>query len=68
MLKLKQPEVGGLIKELRLHTGLTQEQFATDLGVTYSTINRWENSSRIRAIANVVCQKVIKSFENIAYA
>ncbi len=43
MLKVKQPEVGGLIRELRLHTGLTQEQFAASLGVTYGTINRWEN-------------------------
>lgn len=37
------PEVGGLIRELRLLTGLTQEQFAASLGVTYGTINRWEN-------------------------
>ncbi|MCC5609745.1 helix-turn-helix domain-containing protein [Nostoc sp. CHAB 5834] len=38
-----QPEVGKLIRELRLLTGLTQEQFAAALGVTYPTINRWEN-------------------------
>jgi transcriptional regulator with XRE-family HTH domain len=31
------------IKELRADLGLTQEQFAARLGVTYSTINRWEN-------------------------
>ncbi|MEA5553282.1 helix-turn-helix transcriptional regulator [Anabaena cylindrica UHCC 0172] len=45
MLKklIKQPEIGGLIRELRLLTGLTQEQFAASLGVTYGTINRWEN-------------------------
>ncbi len=40
---IKQPEAGGLIQELRLLTGLTQEQFAAYLGVTYCTINRWEN-------------------------
>ncbi|MEH2251916.1 helix-turn-helix transcriptional regulator [Nostoc sp.] len=28
---------------MRLLTGLTQEQFAAKLGVTYPTINRWEN-------------------------
>lgn len=42
-LVIKQPEVGKLIRELRLLTGLTQEQFAATLGVTYPTINRWEN-------------------------
>ncbi|MBD2682658.1 MULTISPECIES: DNA-binding transcriptional regulator [Nostoc] len=38
-----QPEVGKLIREIRNLTGLTQEQFAASLGVTYSTANRWEN-------------------------
>lgn len=40
---INQPEVGKLIRELRLLNGLTQEQFAATLGVTYPTINRWEN-------------------------
>ena len=42
-LVIDQPEVSKLIRELRLLTGLTQEQFAAQLGVTYPTINRWEN-------------------------
>ncbi|WP_392530236.1 helix-turn-helix domain-containing protein [Nostoc sp. C117] len=42
-LVINQPAVGKLIRELRLLTGLTQEQFAATLGVTYPTINRWEN-------------------------
>ncbi|MEH2316032.1 helix-turn-helix domain-containing protein [Nostoc sp.] len=42
-LAIKQPEVGRIIRDLRLAFGLTQEQFAAQLGVTYSTINRWEN-------------------------
>ncbi|MBD2163339.1 helix-turn-helix transcriptional regulator [Calothrix membranacea FACHB-236] len=42
-LARNQPEVGQLIRKLRLLAGLTQEQFAASLGVTYSTINRWEN-------------------------
>jgi len=42
-LAIKQPEVGKLIRELRLLTGLTQEQFAAALGVTFPTVNRWEN-------------------------
>ncbi len=32
-----------LIREIRKRLGLTQEQFAHHLGVTYLTVNRWEN-------------------------
>ena len=42
-LAIKQPEVGKFVRELRLLTGLTQEQFAAALGMTFPTINRWEN-------------------------
>jgi DNA-binding transcriptional regulator YiaG len=42
-LLVKQPEIGGLIREFRLLTRLTQEQFGAYLGVTYVTVNRWEN-------------------------
>lgn len=44
---MKQPQLGSLIRQLRLATGLTQEQFAAELGVTYSTMNRWENGRRM---------------------
>jgi transcriptional regulator with XRE-family HTH domain len=40
---MNQPQIGKLVRELRLLMGLTQEQFAAELGVTYSSINRWEN-------------------------
>lgn len=43
LLVMEQPQIGKLIRGLRLEIGLTQEQFAAELGVTYSTINRWEN-------------------------
>jgi putative transcriptional regulator len=36
-----------LIHELRKRFGLTQEQFAQFLGVTYSTVNHWENGKRV---------------------
>jgi transcriptional regulator with XRE-family HTH domain len=32
-----------MVKELRGLLGLTQEKFAAKLGVTFPTINRWEN-------------------------
>jgi len=31
------------IKELREALGMTQEEFARDLGVSFVTVNRWEN-------------------------
>ena len=31
------------IRELRDKLDLTQEQFAAKVGVTWSTVNRWEN-------------------------
>ncbi len=33
-LVINQPQIGKLIRELRLATGLTQEKFAVKLGVT----------------------------------
>ncbi len=38
-----QADIPRLIRELRERTGLTQEKFAAKLGVTFPTINRWEN-------------------------
>ena len=32
-----------MIRKLRAKLGLTQEQFAAKVGVTWSTVNRWEN-------------------------
>lgn len=36
-------DVAALILEFRQRLGLTQEQFAAQLGVTFPTVNRWEN-------------------------
>lgn len=38
-----QLDISLLVRELRERTRLTQEKFAAKLGVTYPTINRWEN-------------------------
>jgi putative transcriptional regulator len=37
-------DVSKMIRERRIALGLTQEQFAAKIGVTVSTVNRWENS------------------------
>jgi len=39
----KRRDSGNLIRELRNRLGLTQEKMAARLGVTFPTINRWEN-------------------------
>ena len=38
-----QSDIPRLVRELRERTGHTQEKFAAKLGVTFPTINRWEN-------------------------
>lgn len=43
MLLAEQPKIGKLVRELRQEMRLTQEKFAASLGVTFPTINRWEN-------------------------
>jgi len=35
---------GTRIRELRVKLDMTQEEFAHALGITVSTVNRWENS------------------------
>lgn len=39
---LKQPLFGGLIREVRSLSNLTQEQFGMEIGVSYVTVSRWE--------------------------
>ena len=44
---MKNDHIPALIKELRGRLDLTQEQFAQKVGVTYSTVNHWENGKRV---------------------
>lgn len=37
-------DMNALVRSLREVCGLTQEQFATQVGVSLVTINRWENN------------------------
>lgn len=43
---MAETDVAVLVKELRRRLSLTQEQFAREVGVTYSTVNNWENGKR----------------------
>lgn len=42
-LSAEQPRIGKLVRELRQAMNLSQEKLADELGMTFPTINRWEN-------------------------
>jgi len=68
MLSLKdspitEENVANHIREIRLEMGLTQEQFATKLGVTFPTVNRWENQKA--KPSPLAIQNLIKIFKNL---
>jgi DNA-binding transcriptional regulator YiaG len=48
------------IRQLRQGLDLTQESFAHEVGVTFATVNRWENN---RTVPNKVAQKVLLLLE-----
>jgi len=43
MPRKKDNAVAEMMRKLRARLELTQEQFAAKVGVTWSTVNRWEN-------------------------
>lgn len=61
-------QLGEMIKKTRQKAFLSQEEFASILHVSVSTINRWEND-KVRP--NLSAMKSIKSFceaNNLSYA
>jgi len=67
-LVIKQPEVGQFILKLRMAIGLTQEQFAISLGVTYSTVNRWENGhAKPSPLAMQKIEGMLKEMSNLTF-
>jgi putative transcriptional regulator len=40
---MQQATTGQMIRQLRQKLDMTQEEFAHSLGITVSTVNRWEN-------------------------
>ncbi len=43
---MSEKDIAQLVRDLRERLDLTQEQFAQRIGVTYSTVNHWENGKR----------------------
>lgn len=52
-------DIGSRIKEIRRTGLLSQTDFAKELGVSFSTVNRWENN---KAIPGYQALKKIKEF------
>ena len=53
-----------LVKEVRKQLALSQEDLARELGVSYATVNRWENSQAkpsklARAQLDAFCEKMV---------
>ncbi|KOP25395.1 XRE family transcriptional regulator [Hapalosiphon sp. MRB220] len=53
----ERPKFPNLIRELRKRLGLSQEQLARQLGVSFQTVNRWENG---RATPSPMGMKLIE--------
>lgn len=47
------------LKNIRQHSFLSQEAFARELNVSFSSVNRWEGG---RAKPNIAAMKSIKAF------
>ena len=59
----KQHSMARLVRELRKLTGLTQEKFSARLGVTFPTINRWENErAKPSPLALEKIESLLRSF------
>lgn len=52
-------DIGTTIKEIRIKSLLSQADFARELGVSFSTVNRWENG---KAVPGFKALKRIKDF------
>jgi DNA-binding transcriptional regulator YiaG len=47
------------IKKIRQKSFMTQEEFASEFGVAFSTINRWENG---KTVPNMKAMKQMKDY------
>ena len=62
-MKYIQPDYPSLVKEVRRQLAISQEDLARELGVSYATVNRWENrqakpSKLARAQLDAFCERL----------
>jgi len=65
LMKLINPDYSSLVKEIRRQLALSQEDLARELGVSYATVNRWENrlskpSKLAKAQLDIFCAKMTR--------
>ena len=53
------------IREIRMRLRMTQEDFAHMIGVTFSTVNRWENG---KSQPNRIAMRLLSGLEKKAKA
>jgi DNA-binding transcriptional regulator YiaG len=64
-MKVINPDYPAMVKEVRRQLALSQEDLARELGVSYATVNRWENgqskpSKLARAQLDAFCIKMTR--------
>jgi len=64
-MKVINPDYPAIVKEVRRQLALSQEDLARELGVSYATVNRWENgqskpSKLARAQLDAFCIKMTR--------
>ena len=57
------PDYPSMVKEVRRQLAISQEDLARELGVSYATVNRWENgqakpSKLARAQLDAFCERM----------
>jgi DNA-binding transcriptional regulator YiaG len=62
-MRFIQPDYPSFIKEVRRQLSISQEDLARELGVSYATVNRWENgqakpSKLARAQLDAFCKQM----------
>ena len=62
-MKYIQPDYPSLVKEVRRQLAISQEDLAREFGVSYATVNRWENrqakpSKLARAQLDAFCERL----------
>ncbi len=61
----KSKDFSTLVKEVRSQLGISQEELAHELGVSFATINRWENGKTTpfklaRSQFELFCKKKVR--------
>ena len=64
-MALNRTDYPALLKEIRAQLGLSQEDLARELGVSFTTVNRWENgqtkpSKLARARREAFCSEMVR--------